>query len=153
LPVFPGRVLAPDWTARGETLDQDTRWALVGNTSIATPTSAMIVWAPWRPMPVISSEAVDCGKVGRRRPVEAAGERLNECGILDPQPSFGQLGEYAGVAFACDHGGQHGPGGDPHDVGGHGRQLDQGVFEQLFDPLDVAGPFAGQVSPKPGVVA
>ena len=94
----------------------------------------------------------DVGELGVML-VEAAGERLNECGILDPQPSFGQLGEYVGVAFACDHGGQHGPGGDPHDVGGHGRQLDQGVFEQFFDPLDVAGPFAGQVSPKPGVVA
>ena len=85
--------------------------------------------------------------------IEASGECLDEREILDSQPSFGELGEYTGVAFARDHGGQHGPGGDAHDVGGHGRQLDQSVFEQLFDPLDVAGPFAGQVSPKPGVVA
>ena len=55
MPVFPGRVLAPDWTGRGEILDQDTRWALVGKTSIDRPISAMIVWAAWRPMPVISS--------------------------------------------------------------------------------------------------
>jgi len=85
--------------------------------------------------------------------IEAAGEGLDQGRILDPQPSFGQLREYARVAFSRDQGGQHGPGGDAHDVGGHGGQLDQGVFQQFFDPLDVAGPFAGQVSPESGVVA
>jgi hypothetical protein len=105
----------------------------------------------------LGGEAVDLAKqnVGELAVVlvEAAGECLDEGGVFDAQPSFGQLGEYVGVAFACDHGGQHGACGDPHDVGGHGRQLGQGVFQQFFDPLDVAGPFAGQVSPKPGVVA
>ena len=48
----------------------------------------------------LGSEAVDLAKqnVGELGVmlVEAAGERLNEGGILDPQPSFGQLGEYVG---------------------------------------------------------
>ena len=66
--------------------------------------------------------------------VEAAGECLDQGSAFDAQPSFGQLGEHGRVTLACNHGGQHGPGGDPHDVGGHGRQLDQG-----FSELNIVG--------------
>ena len=38
--------------------------------------------------------------------IEAAGEGLDQGRILDPQPSFGQLREYARVAFSRDQGGQ-----------------------------------------------
>lgn len=51
----------------------------------------------------LGSEDVDLAEqnVGERDVmlVEAAGARLNECGILDPQPSFGQLGEYGSLAL------------------------------------------------------
>ena len=39
-----------------------------------------------------------------------------------------------------DQRGHHLPAGDPEDVGGHHRQLDLGVFQQLLHPLLLRGP-------------
>ena len=50
--------------------------------------------------------------------IEPADERLDQGGVLDPQPTLGQFREYARVTFTEDQRGEHGPGGDAHDVGG-----------------------------------
>ncbi len=53
LPVRPARLTGPDWMVRGDSFAQDTRCPAVGNRVMSKPTSAMIAWAPDRPMPVI----------------------------------------------------------------------------------------------------
>jgi hypothetical protein len=72
--------------------------------------------------------------------------------VLDAQPATGQLGQRLGVALPGDQRLQHGPPGDAEDVGGHRPKLDQGVLQQLLQPLLVAGALGGQVSAQPGVV-
>ena len=84
--------------------------------------------------------------------VEAAGQRLHQGGALAAHPPPGQLGQHLGVALPGDQRLQHGPPGDAHDVGGHRGQLDQGVLQQLLQPLHVPGAVGGQVGPQPGVV-
>jgi hypothetical protein len=84
--------------------------------------------------------------------VEAAGEGLHQGGVLDAQPPSGQPGQHLGVALASDQRLQHGPAGDAEDVGGHRPKLDQGVLQQLLQPLLVAGALLGQVGAQPGVV-
>ncbi len=64
--------------------------------------------------------------------VEPAGEGLHQCGVLGLHPPTGQAGQHFGVALAGDQRLQHRPAGFAHDVGGHGGQLDQGVFQQLL---------------------
>jgi hypothetical protein len=84
--------------------------------------------------------------------VEAAGEGLHQRGVLDAEPSSGQLGQHLGVALPGDQRLQHGPARDAEDVGGHRPKLDQGVLQQLLQPLLVAGAVGGQVGTQPGVV-
>src|SRR6266550_5014850 len=84
--------------------------------------------------------------------VEPAGQRFDQRGLLDPHPALGQGGQPPRVAFSADQRLDHRPAGDPEDVGGHGRQLDQGVFEQLLHPLPDPGPVGGNVDTEPGVV-
>jgi len=50
--------------------------------------------------------------------VEGAGQSLDECAALNPQPSFGQLGEGVRVTFTGDQRLDHRPAGDAHHVGG-----------------------------------
>jgi hypothetical protein len=59
--------------------------------------------------------------------VEAAGEGLHQGGVLDAEPSSGQLGQHLRIALAGDQRLQHGPARDAEDVGGHRGKLDQGV--------------------------
>jgi hypothetical protein len=60
--------------------------------------------------------------------IEAAGQRRHQRSALAAHPSPGQLGEHLGVTLPGDERLQHGPPGDPHDVGRHRPQLDQGVL-------------------------
>jgi hypothetical protein len=83
---------------------------------------------------------------------ELAGQGLHQRRVLDTQPTPGQLGEHLGVALTCDQRLQHGPARDPEEVGGHRPKLDQGVLQQLLQPLLVAGALGGQVRAQPGVV-
>ena len=84
--------------------------------------------------------------------VEPAGQRLHQGRVLDPQPALGQPGQPTRVTLPGDQRLDHGSAGDPEDVGRHDRQLDQGVLEQLLQPLLVPGPLDGQIDPQPGVV-
>jgi hypothetical protein len=70
---------------------------------------------------------------------EAADQRRLELGELGAQAALGQLGQQLGVAHAGDQGPKHRPAGDAQDVGGHARQLDAGVLQQLLQPLRLAG--------------
>jgi hypothetical protein len=87
---------------------------------------------------------------------EPADQGLLEQGDLGAQATLGQLGQHLGVADAGDQGLQHRPAGDTQDVGGHTRQLDAGVLQQLLQPLGLAGAFldhglavAGEVAQLP----
>jgi hypothetical protein len=55
------------------------------------------------------------------------------------------LGQHLGVTLAGDHGLDHLSAGDPEHVRDRGRQLDLGVFEDLLQPLGLAGLLADQV--------
>jgi hypothetical protein len=67
--------------------------------------------------------------------VEAAGQGLHERGVLHAHAPARETREQLGVALACDQGLDHRPAGDAEDVGRHARELDQGVLEQLLQPL------------------
>jgi hypothetical protein len=60
--------------------------------------------------------------------IEAAGQRRHQRSALAAHPPPGQLGEHLGVTLPGDERLQHGAPGDPHDVGGHRPELDQGVL-------------------------
>jgi hypothetical protein len=86
-------------------------------------------------------EAVDLGGQGvvlvQQHPgelgvvvVEPAGERLDQRGVLGLELAAGQAGQHLGVTLAGDQRFQHRPAGFAHEVGGHGGELDQGVFQQ-----------------------
>ena len=85
--------------------------------------------------------------------VEAAAQRLDEGGALGLHPATGQAGEHLRIPLPGDQCLDHGAPGHAHDVGGHRRQLDQGVFEQFLQPLHLPGPVVGEIGPQPGVVA
>jgi len=51
--------------------------------------------------------------------VEAAGQRLDQRVVFEPQLLFGQISKDLGVAFTVDEGLHHRSTGDPEDVGGH----------------------------------
>jgi hypothetical protein len=72
--------------------------------------------------------------------------------VLDAQPAPRELGQHPGVPLPGDQRLQHRPARDAEDVGGHRGQLDQGVLQQLLQPLLVPGALLGQVSAQPGVV-
>ena len=63
---------------------------------------------------------------------------------LAAHAAAGQLGQHR-VAFPGDDGLQHGPAGDPVDVGDHAGQLQVRVFEQFFHSLHLGGAGLGQV--------
>jgi hypothetical protein len=84
--------------------------------------------------------------------IEAAGQRLHQGAALAAHPPPGQLSEHLGVTLPGDQRLQHGAPGDPHDVGGHRPPLDQGVLQQLLQPLHLPAALGGQVGPQPGVV-
>ena len=84
--------------------------------------------------------------------VEAAGERIDKGGVLDPQPSLGQIREHPRVAFPGDQRFDHCPAGHAHHLRGDRRDLDQRVLQQFLQPLHLAGAVSGQVEAQPGVV-
>jgi hypothetical protein len=63
LPVAPARRVAPDWMVLGDRLAHDTSCPGVGNWAMSSPTSAMMTWAAWRPMPATSSRRSTTGRV------------------------------------------------------------------------------------------
>ena len=67
--------------------------------------------------------------------VEPAVERGDQGRVFGLHPAAGQPGEHPRIALPGDQRLDHGPPGHAHDVGGHRRHLDQGVFEQLLQPL------------------
>jgi hypothetical protein len=85
--------------------------------------------------------------------VEAAGERFDQGGVPEAQPPAGERGEHLGVALAGDQRLEHRPPGDTEDVAGDRGELDQGVLEQLLQPLRVPGALLDQVEAQPRVVA
>ena len=85
--------------------------------------------------------------------VEPAGQRLDQGGPLDLHPAARQIGEPTRVAFPGDQRLEHVPHRQRVQRRRHRRHLDQRVLEQLLQPLPVAGAFAGQIDPQPGVVA
>ena len=84
--------------------------------------------------------------------VEAAVERGDELRALGLHLAARQVGEPARISFPGDQGLDHVAGRERVQRGGHRRDFDQRVLEQLFQPLPVAGPLPGQIHPQPGVV-
>ena len=67
--------------------------------------------------------------------IEVNVERFLKPGDLGAHPGAGHLRQHVRVAFAGDQRRHHRPSGDPENVGGHHRQLDAGVLEELFHPV------------------
>jgi hypothetical protein len=59
-------------------------------------------------------------------------------------------GQGHGVVLSADERLHHRPARDTEDVGGHGGELDQRVFQELFDALLDAGTVGDQIEPHPG---
>ena len=85
--------------------------------------------------------------------VEPTGQRIDQGGALGLHPAAGQLGEQLGIPLPRDQRLDDGAAGHAGDVGGHRRQLDQRVLEQLLQPLHLSGPVVGEIGAQPGVVA
>ena len=66
---------------------------------------------------------------------EVSLQRQLELGDLGPQASFGQVGELVRVLLTTDQGPEHGSPRLAQDVGGHGAQLDVGIFQDLVDAV------------------
>ena len=67
-------------------------------------------------------------------------------------PAPGQLGQHLRAALPGDQRLDHRPAGHPEHVGEHRGDLDQGVLEQLLDPLLDPGAVLDQVEPGPGQI-
>ena len=104
---------------------------------------------------------LDCQRVhlGEQHPgqfgvvlVELAVQSLDQGGILGSHIAAGQRGKLTRVTLAGDKRLYH----VAHRPGVHRRgdqrHLDQGVFEQLLQPLPLAGAVPVQIDPQPGVV-
>ena len=81
---------------------------------------------------------------------EHAGQRLGQGVVLGFHPAAGQAGQHLRVTLAADQRPDHVLRGDRGELAGHRRDLDQRVFQQLFQPLPAAGPVLGQVRAGPG---
>ena len=97
---------------------------------------------------LVEQHAGQLGVVG----VEAAVQGLDQLGVLAPEAALGHIGQYQRAPFAGDHGFEHGPARDAQDVGGHRGKLYQGVLQQFFQPVAVAGALGHQVGAQAGVV-
>ena len=75
-----------------------------------------------------------------------------QSGAAGAGPAPGQLGQYLRAALPGDQRLDHRPAGDAVDVGEHRGDLDQGVLEQLLDPLLDPGAVLDQVEPGPGQI-
>src|SRR5215472_14091825 len=84
--------------------------------------------------------------------IEHAIQGLDESIVLGLHGAAGQQSQRAGIAFPRDHGPDHVLRGQRGQLAGHGRQLDQRAFQQLFQPLPAAGPLADKLGPGPGVI-
>jgi hypothetical protein len=82
-----------------------------------------------------------------------AGQRLGQRGeLVVAHLPLAQRGQGPRVALPGDHRLDDRAGGlVPGQLGHHGRQLAQGVLEQLLQPLPVPGAVRGQVPDVPGV--
>ena len=78
---------------------------------------------------------------------EMPGERLLQDALLAAHGPAGQLGQHVRVALPGDQRVQHVPAGLAEDVADHARQLDLGVFQQLFGALLFPGPLLDQGPP------
>ena len=72
-------------------------------------------------------------------------QRLDEGVVLGPHPAPGQVGQDPRVAFPGDHRLDHVLRGLVVSLLATRGQLDQGVFEQLLQPLPAPGPVPDQV--------
>jgi hypothetical protein len=79
--------------------------------------------------------------------------RLSTAAIPEaPVRPPGQGGQHPRVALPGGHRPDHVLRGQGGQLAGHGGDLDQGRFEQLFHPLEAAGPLLDQPGPHPGVI-
>ena len=78
---------------------------------------------------------------------EVTGQCLHQLRDLGPYPRLGHLGEDVHIPFPLDQRSEHGPPGDPENVGGHAGEFDPGVFEFLLQPAGLPGPLRGEGSP------
>jgi hypothetical protein len=104
------------------------------------------IWTP--SVDLVQQQPGQLGVVG----VEPAGERLGQGGALGLHLAAGQAGEHLRVALAGDQRLQHVPGRGGVQRARHRRHLDQGVLQQLLQPLPIPGALVGQVDPQPGVI-
>ena len=71
--------------------------------------------------------------------VEPTVEGGDQGRVFGLHPAAGQPGEHLGIPLSGDQRLDHGASGHAHDVGGHRRYLDQGVFEQFLQSLHLPG--------------
>ena len=79
--------------------------------------------------------------------VEPAPKRFDEGRPFGPHPAAGQVGEPPRITFPGDQGVEHVAHRQGVEGGGDARHLDQRVFEQLLQPLPVAGCAPGSDRP------
>jgi hypothetical protein len=94
-----------------------------------------------------------CGGMRVLRAEPHPGQRPGERGeLVVAHLAPAQRGEDLRVALPGDHRLDDGAGGlVPGQLRHHGRQLAQGVLQQLFQPLPVPGAVRGQVPDVPGI--
>lgn len=83
---------------------------------------------------------------------EASREGLLEGGEFLPELASRQVGEDGGIGGALEEGLQHGPPGDPEDVGRHRGELDPRILEDLVEPVRLPAPLLDEDLAVPGEV-
>jgi hypothetical protein len=84
--------------------------------------------------------------------IEHAVQGLGQGVVPGLHPGAGQAGQHVRVALPGDHRLDHVLRRDRGQLAGHRRDLDQGAFQQLFQPLVAAGALVDQPGPGPGVI-
>ena len=75
---------------------------------------------------------------------------LRQLGLAGVQPVIAQRGQRGGAALAVRQGLQEPAAAAAHQVRDHAGDLQQGILQDLLDPVLVTDPVMGQVRPQPG---
>src|SRR5450755_1784226 len=81
---------------------------------------------------------------------EPAGQGLLQLGLAGVQPVIAERGQRGGAALAVHQGLQEPAAAAAHQVRDHAGDLQQGILQDLLDPVLVTDPVMGQVRPQPG---